>query len=138
VEQVATALAMQIAQHFSRGQDPAAVRGGLSGAARRRLQSLWRDRLADAPGVDEMAALVGLSASHFQRAFRETFGRSPWQHLLALRLEAARQQLLGGGSVSTVAAALGFADQSHFTRHFRRHFGVTPGRVARAAAGMDR
>ncbi len=134
VEQVATALAMQIAQHFSRGQEAALSRGGLSGAARRRLHALWQGRLADAPSVDEMARAVGLSASHFQRAFRETFGRSPWQHLLALRLEAARQQLLHGEGVSTVAAALGFADQSHFTRHFRRHFGVTPGRLAQAGA----
>jgi AraC family transcriptional regulator len=134
VDQVGAALATQLAQHFAASGGPALVRGGLSGAARRRLQALWAEGLAEAPSVEAMAAAVGLSPSHFQRAFRETFGCPPWQHVLGLRLEAARRRLLAGEGASVVAAALGFADQSHFTRHFRRRYGVTPGRLARDAA----
>ena len=37
-------------------------------------------------------------------------------------------------SLAEVAAAVGFADQSHLTRHFKRLTGVTPGRFASVAA----
>ena len=48
------------------------------------------------------------------------------------RLEYAREALLDGRrSISDVALAAGFADQSHLTRLFRGHFGVTPAEYRR-------
>ncbi len=43
------------------------------------------------------------------------------------------QELLQAGklSLSDVALAVGFADQSHFIRRFRRHVGVAPSVFAR-------
>ena len=43
-----------------------------------------------------------------------------------LRIEFARRQLAGDASLSTIAAAAGFCDQSHFTRLFKQYMGLTP------------
>ena len=42
---------------------------------------------------------------------------------------------VGEQSLSVIALAAGFADQSHFTRVFRRAFGETPGSYARSLRG---
>jgi AraC-like DNA-binding protein len=81
--------------------------------------------------LDELAREASLSASELCRRFTAAFGLSPHRYQLVLRLEAAKQGLLDGMTPSDVAAATGFADQSHLGRHFKAVFGVTPGAVAR-------
>jgi len=55
----------------------------------------------------------------------------PHAYQVRIRVEAARRMLLSGFAIATVAAELGFADQSHFTRHFRRVMGITPAQYVR-------
>jgi len=76
----------------------------------------------------ELAGAVGLSPFHAARLFAQSTGLPPhaWRNLV--RLQRALVPLRAGVSVTEVAAASGFTDQSHFTRHFRRMFGVPPGR----------
>ncbi|HZI41359.1 MAG TPA: helix-turn-helix domain-containing protein, partial [Gemmatimonadaceae bacterium] len=70
---------------------------------------------------------------HFARAFKESIGRAPHQHLMALRLERARRLLdAPEAALSDVAQRTGFADQAHFTRFFKRQYGMTPGMLLRA------
>jgi AraC family transcriptional regulator len=77
--------------------------------------------------LEDLAALVGISPSHFLRQFRRSTGIPPHQHLLQLRLEAAERLLRDSHlSISEIAAQTGFSDQSHLTRLFRRHRGITP------------
>jgi AraC-like DNA-binding protein len=110
-----------------------AVPGGLSARQFRRVCDLVSRRLREPLEVAELAAAVGLSASHFARAFKQTTGKAPHQFIVEQRLERARVALASGnaGKVSGVAIEFGFFDQSHFTRHFRRKFGLTPGEVLR-------
>ena len=75
----------------------------------------------------DLARAAGLSRVHVSRAFARQFGMPPHAYLNALRLRHARQALLAGQSLADVAAACGFADQSHFTRRFKGSLGVTPG-----------
>jgi AraC family transcriptional regulator len=83
--------------------------------------------------IEALAREAGLSPAHFARAFKESVGRAPHQHLLAIRLERARRLLDAPDSaLSDVAFRTGFADQSHFTRFFKRRFGVTPGALRQA------
>jgi AraC-like DNA-binding protein len=51
----------------------------------------------------------------------------PHVYLNAVRLANARQLLLTGVPLATVAATTGFADQSHFTRRFKGATGLSPG-----------
>ena len=74
--------------------------------------------------------LVGLDRFRFLKLFKRSIGMTPHAWLLRLRLEKAlelmkRQRDL---SMTEVAHAVGFFDQSHFTRAFRHAYGVTPAR----------
>ncbi|MER5503472.1 MULTISPECIES: AraC family transcriptional regulator [unclassified Streptomyces] len=79
-------------------------------------------------GLEDLATVAGVSASHFTRAFRASVGESPHQYVMQLRLERARQALLNTNRpIADIAVEHGFADQSHLTRMMRRHTGTTPG-----------
>jgi AraC family transcriptional regulator len=75
----------------------------------------------------ELAAGVGLHPVHVARSFRQSFGRTVGEALRERRVAYARDRLLAGDrSITAIAAACGFADQSHLTRSFRRITGLTP------------
>jgi AraC-like DNA-binding protein len=76
----------------------------------------------------ELAGAVALSPFHAARLFTQTTGLAPHAWRNQVRLQRSLAPLRAGVSVTEVAAASGFTDQSHFTRHFRRMFGVPPGR----------
>lgn len=77
--------------------------------------------------LSELAALVGLSPSHFSQAFRQSTGMPPYRWQLNSRVRKAQALMLEGKlSVAEAALATGFVDQSHFTRTFRRFTGATP------------
>jgi AraC-like DNA-binding protein len=78
--------------------------------------------------VDEMAALMRLSRSHFTRLFTREMGISPRMYLEDLRLKTAAELLLGKGvTVKETAARCGVYDVNYFCRLFKKHFGVSPG-----------
>jgi AraC family transcriptional regulator len=79
--------------------------------------------------LDDIADAVHLSPYHLARLFKQATGETPHQYLIQLRVNSARALLTSGAgqrSLAEIAAAVGFADQSHLTRHFKRQFGVTP------------
>lgn len=108
-------------------------RGGLAPSVRRRVLEMMAAQADSRLTIDALAREAGLSPAHFARAFKESVGRAPHQHLVALRLERARRLLEApGAALSDVALSAGFADQAHFTRFFKREFGVTPGALQRS------
>ncbi|SFO97156.1 AraC-type DNA-binding protein [Variovorax sp. OK605] len=93
----------------------------------RRLRERMADDLLDAPTLDELAAMAGLSKYQALRRFEKAYGVPPHAWLLLQRAERARALIRRGAGLADAAAASGFADQSHMTRIFARHFGFTPG-----------
>jgi AraC family transcriptional regulator len=88
--------------------------------------------LADDIDLMTLAAQASLSSSHFNAVFRQQFGVSPYQYILQLRVERARDLLQQGElTIAQVAAEVGFYDQSHLTRHMRRLLHVTPAALQR-------
>ncbi|KJH82342.1 MULTISPECIES: AraC family transcriptional regulator [Pseudomonadaceae] len=77
-------------------------------------------------GLDELAAVTGVSRFRLSRAFKAAFGLAPHAYLIQLRLARARYLLARGQAPAEVASILGFADQSHLGRWFRRAYGLTP------------
>jgi AraC-like DNA-binding protein len=83
----------------------------------------------------ELAAVVGLSESHFCRAFKESFGDTPHRYIVRRRIEHARELLLTTDvSLGQIGIDCGLADQAHFCRLFRRFHGESPGSFRRARA----
>jgi AraC-like DNA-binding protein len=85
-----------------------------------------------------LAEMIGLTESHFIRAFHLEFGLPPHAYHLRLRLARAVELLSYGLSVATVANECGFADQSHLSRKFKEVYGLTPAAWRTAAVGVRR
>jgi transcriptional regulator of acetoin/glycerol metabolism len=101
--------------------------GGLSPVAIRQVQEYVAANLGDSIDLATLAAVAGLSIHHFAREFKQSAGLSPHQYLIRKRIERAQDMLAHTDlSLSEIAYAVGFSDQSHLARHFRQMFGVTP------------
>jgi AraC-like DNA-binding protein len=87
--------------------------------------------------VEDAAALLDVDVRTLQRRFREHVGVSPKWVIQRYRLHEAAEQLQGPRppALAAVAAALGYADQAHFTRDFKRVVGRSPARFAARSAG---
>ena len=91
------------------------------------------DRMAADVGLEELARIAGVDRFRLTRQFTNAFGLSPHAYLVRLRLRAARRLLATGAAASDVAAAVGFADQSHLGRWFQRAYRMTPAAYQRTA-----
>jgi AraC-like DNA-binding protein len=151
---LAARMLTQVARRLVDGPPDLAVDAALT-ALLARLAARWMgtappEHRIDRPGLDrvrahlhehagenvrlaELAALTGLSRFQLGRAFAARFGLPPHAYLVRLRLERARALLARGEAPASVAAALGFVDQSHLTRRFHGAYGVTPRQYAAAA-----
>jgi AraC family transcriptional regulator len=77
--------------------------------------------------LEDMAAQANLSASHFSRLFKQTIGQSPYQFLMAYRIEQAKKMLNNPRKLMVdIAFNCGFCDQAHFSRVFKKIEGSTP------------
>jgi AraC family transcriptional regulator len=111
-------------------------KGGLSPWQANRAKEMLASDLTGATPLHEIAGTCGLSVSHFSRAFHKSTGLAPHAWLLQARVESAKAMLRGGdASLSTIARACGFADQSHFTRVFTRRVGSSPGAWRKSVLG---
>ena len=76
----------------------------------------------------QMADIVGLSQSYFSKLFHEIVGVSFREHLCRIRVEESKRLLLSSDySLTEIAIAVGFADQSHYCKTFKLLIGLTPG-----------
>lgn len=107
-------------------------KGGLAAWQKRRAIELLHENLHGHIRISAIARECGLSASHFARSFKSSFGVSTHQWLIQQRIEHAKE-LMGQTRMSLMEIALqsGFSDQAAFTRVFRQSVGETPGRWRR-------
>ncbi|UWU91021.1 AraC family transcriptional regulator [Bradyrhizobium sp. CB1015] len=129
VEQAIDLLCSRLIQeHSSFRSSPVQVRkGGLADWQVRRVTTFMDENLRRQVGLDELAALVGLSRFHFCTAFRQSTGQTPHAWLTEQRMKCARELLAHSRfSVTEVALAVGYETPSAFAATFRRRVGVTP------------
>jgi AraC family transcriptional regulator len=83
--------------------------------------------------VDSLAAMAGLTRSHFSRAFQRVTGDPPQRFILKRRVCRARDLLSGSDeAIAAIAARSGFSSQAHLSSAFAREVGTTPGRYRAA------
>lgn len=93
----------------------------------RNVQEYLRNNLDSAFTVPELAAMAGLSPSHFSTLFRAATGTSVKEYLKRLRSARARELLITSElPITMVAAAVGYTDPLYFSRQFRAVNGVSP------------
>jgi AraC-like DNA-binding protein len=119
-------------QNLGAPQASGRARGGLTRAARRRVDDLiiasLDDTTALSPTLDQLATAASLSVNHFIRAFHQETGVTPHRHVVLRRLERGIALLKKPSkSVAEVADDIGFCTPAHFVATFRRTMGVTPG-----------
>ncbi len=103
-------------------------RGGLAPWQVRCATELMIARLCEDIPLSEPANACGLSPNYFARAFKQSVGTPPHRWLLLQRVLRAKMLLRDVNfSLTDVAAACGFADQSHFTRVFTSIVVARPG-----------
>lgn len=77
--------------------------------------------------LEAVAEVAGVHPVHLARVFRNCYRCTMGDYLRRLRVEFASRTIANSElSLSQVALAAGFSDQSHFTRLFRQHTGMTP------------
>jgi AraC family transcriptional regulator len=108
--------------------------GHLAGYKLRQVLAHIEEHLSHDLTLNELAALAGLSSSHFKTTFRTTLGLPVHQYVIRRRVERAKTLLAENKlSLSQVALETGFAHQSHLAYHMRRLLGVSPKAVRNAA-----
>lgn len=80
----------------------------------------------------DLAVQAGVSPTRLLRAFEAAYGLTPHRYQQSRRIARARRMLIDGSALAEIAAACGYADQSHLNRWFLRVLGMTPGRFRRA------
>jgi AraC family transcriptional regulator len=99
--------------------------------------------------LHRLAAVAGLSMTHFKALFRRSMGVPAHAYVVQQRVARARALLTRGDRpITEVALASGFANPSHMARTMRRLLGVTPSALLRegeaslratsARGGLDR
>jgi AraC family transcriptional regulator len=102
--------------------------GGLPGRRLKLVLEYIEDTLGRPIELRSLAALAGVSARHFERAFRQSMGMPPYAYVLKRRLDAARDMLICRPElpIEYIALQLGFGSSSHFSSAFRLRIGCSP------------
>ena len=102
-------------------------RGALDKYVLDRLRNYVFAHLDESIEAGTLAKIAGRSPFHFTRMFARSVGMTPYRFVVHLRLQRAlelmRERRHG---LAEIAAATGFADQSHLSRWVRRVHGVSP------------
>lgn len=76
--------------------------------------------------LDDLSRVALLSKYHLLRTYKQVFGITPYQQVLQLRLQKAKELVLQDYSLEEVAFQLGFSDRRSFTKAFKKEFLVSP------------
>jgi AraC-like DNA-binding protein len=111
------------------------ARGGLAGWQQRIVSAYIEEHIAEHIPLATLARFVRLSAYHFCRAFKRSFGMPPHRYHNARRIQHAKMLLARPTcSVTEIALRVGFSETSSFTAAFRKATGSTPTGYRRSLA----
>jgi AraC family transcriptional regulator, regulatory protein of adaptative response / methylated-DNA-[protein]-cysteine methyltransferase len=88
------------------------------------------------PELNEIAAAIGLSASHFQRVFTRWVGISPKRFLQYISKENAKQMLKNSGDILGVSHATGLSGPGRLHDLLIHTEAATPGDLKRRGEGL--
>jgi len=84
-------------------------------------------RMADPPGLVELAGKLGTNERKLTEIFRQRVGMTVFDYFSELRLETSRHLLESSGMrIQAIAGHVGYRNAGDFTRAYRRRYGVSP------------
>ena len=93
----------------------------------RRARDLMDREYASPLDIAALARAALMSAGHFSRQFRATYGETPYGYLMTRRIERAKALLRRGDlSVTDVCMAVGCSSLGSFSARFTQLVGETP------------
>ncbi|MCA3563146.1 MAG: bifunctional helix-turn-helix domain-containing protein/methylated-DNA--[protein]-cysteine S-methyltransferase [Methylocystis sp.] len=96
------------------------------------ITARWRNQ----PGLDDVAAHVGLSPSHFHHLFRRFAGITPKAFLQAITLDHAKALLKDSASVLDATYEVGLSGPSRLHDLFVTHEAMSPGEWKAGGEGL--
>ena len=135
LEGMCVALASRlISHHSSHRSAPRELRGLSKQQLGRVLEFIEQNLERDLP-LAELSRIAGVSLTQIKALFRESMGISVHQHIIARRVERAKNLLNRNNlSIAEIADACGFSHQSHMAKHLRRATGMSPRAMKRLLA----
>lgn len=137
IDLLASALAVRLIETAS-GSSPEPEHRGEPRLSLRQLRTLTEfveTNLHQKLRLAELARVAGVSVTRLKTLFRNSTGVPVHQYVIRRRVEYARALLATSAMpASEVAAAAGFAHQSHMVTTMHRILGQTPGDIVRRSA----
>ena len=101
-------------------------------------RDLLHGNFNDALNLVQLAETVGVHPTHLARTFKKHYRTTVGEYIRRLRLDWATKQLSDTeDSITEIALAAGFYDQSHFSHLFKQHTGFTPAEFRASSRGTD-
>jgi len=77
--------------------------------------------------LEDVARVANLSPYHFIRVFKSQTGKTPYDFLMEIKLEKAKEMLMDSAkTVTEICSILGFSNPSHFAAVFHKATGQSP------------
>jgi len=76
--------------------------------------------------LEKIASEFGYSLSRFKTKFRAEVGLTPMHYINREKIEAAKELLISGMDITTVAMQMGFNSSNYFSTVFRRFTSLSP------------
>ena len=77
--------------------------------------------------LQELADIVMLDKNYFVRLFKSTYGKTPINVLIDLRMERASDLIVNTNiPITDIAESCGYSSVSYFITEYKKHFGITP------------
>lgn len=91
------------------------------------VRDILHEQLGERPSLVTLAESVDVHPVHLAREFRRFYGCTIGEYVRQSRIEFACHQIsTSDASLSDIALAAGFFDQSHFSRTFKQINGISP------------
>lgn len=116
-------LTYELLWQLSRRDTPRSVTPGSYAAyAKLHLENTYTTAVT----IESIANTLHIDRRYLTSVFRKTYGFTPQQYLMQLRLEKAKAFLEQGFGVTAAASMAGFSDLSNFSRKYKQHYGISP------------
>lgn len=101
-----------------------------------RVRAAIDERIEEGMTLAELSELVGVSAAHLQRTFKQQFGASPKEYLAARRAERFKSEIREGKMIAAATFDAGYGSSSRIYSQSDARLGMTPATYRRGGRGM--